>query len=107
MRHIAHWHGESGTRSFSRGQSSRSHSSQHILQILCVNELTKDLLFVACEVNGLHTSNLLLDWPCERSSSTSGNSWSCCKGIGQRSTLEALRGKPLPRCSSQHLCESS
>ena len=107
MRLVGDRDGESVTRSFSRGQSSRSHSSQHIFQAFHVMELTKDLLFVACEVNGLHTSNLLLDWPGERSSCTSGDSWSCCKRIGQRSALEALRGKLLPRCSSQRLCESS
>jgi hypothetical protein len=72
-----------------------------------VSELTKDLLFVACEVNCLHTANLLLDWPRECSSWKSREGWSSSETRGEGSAGKGLGGGLLPRCSSQRLREAS
>jgi hypothetical protein len=80
------------TKSFSRGQSSRSTPIRVVLQTWEDQFLTVDNLFRSGKVNGLDTPSLLLTWCSQSSFGERRWSWSGCEGGNEGSAREVLRG---------------
>lgn len=66
------------TKSFSRGQSSRSSPISIRWQNREIRDLTIDSLFVSGEINCLDTTSLLLNWTGQSNFDKRSWSWSCC-----------------------------